>query len=252
MYAPPVAGLRAGFTLIELLVVISIIAILASMLLPAVGMIRDMAMSAKCASNLRQFQLSTIAYTSDWDGLYYIGRAGGIDEWIWNTHGLANDFMEQSWDTARGTWWSTRIQCPTVDLGKYVGMTLPTPSYGINSPRAWTEMWFGPSDYGVPVGTWIHRPIDRIPQKADKVAYVDAGDSQATFIWYPPSDFSGNGGNPDRQLEEQFAPRAWNTISIRHRARANVVFWDGHGGSFTHDRLNVLANLEESFAFKDF
>ncbi len=58
----------SGFTLIELLVVISIIAILAAMLLPAIGMVRGAANSMRCLSNLRQLGIGVQAYANDWEG----------------------------------------------------------------------------------------------------------------------------------------------------------------------------------------
>ena len=72
--------LRQGFTLIELLVVISIIAILASMLLPAITMVRESARKMNCASNLHQMGMAMVAYTNDNDGRlpYYYQTALGV------------------------------------------------------------------------------------------------------------------------------------------------------------------------------
>jgi prepilin-type N-terminal cleavage/methylation domain-containing protein len=59
----------SAFTLIELLVVISIIAVLAAMLLPAVGTVREMARKSVCMNNQRQVMLATIAYCGENEGV---------------------------------------------------------------------------------------------------------------------------------------------------------------------------------------
>src|SRR3569623_979939 len=62
--------LKNGFTLVELLVVISIIAVLISILLPALGRARSYSMRAVCQSNLHQMGVALINYATENKGAY--------------------------------------------------------------------------------------------------------------------------------------------------------------------------------------
>ena len=69
---------REGFTLIELLVVIAIIALLISILLPALGEARKAGRTAVCMSNMKQMAVGTASYAADFqDKLFAFSWQGG-------------------------------------------------------------------------------------------------------------------------------------------------------------------------------
>lgn len=96
--------LKKGFTLIELLVVISIIALLMSILMPALRRVREQAKQRVCANNIHQHLLSLTMYASENDDNLPLSKLGW---WLWDLDNETVDFIIKS-GAVRGTFY-----CPS-------------------------------------------------------------------------------------------------------------------------------------------
>lgn len=121
-----------GLTLTEILVVIGIIAVLASLLFPALNSTRKAAANAVCVSNLRQiFQLSAV-WATDNDG--YVPQS----QWyVTNLPSRYSNLTKYGLTTKMTT-------CPASEL--------QSPTYGISSRLVTSDPQWGPGD----VYFWSH------------------------------------------------------------------------------------------------
>jgi prepilin-type processing-associated H-X9-DG protein len=193
--------------LIELLTVIAIIAILASILIPVVGSVREKARTVKCVSNLRTTSTGLIAFIMENGGILDSFTGGSSTQGLWSRE--LRDlgyFGPESESIVCPAWPSNRRfnDWDTYGLNLFDSRATRISEGGVNSLRM----------------NFNHPDIN-------PTRYILLADS-----------INGEG----RQIFRLWATTASPTgsLHLRHSDRANVAFLDGHVGAHGADTLAKL------------
>ena len=227
-----------AFTLIELLVVTAIIAILVSLLLPALVVGRDKAAQVQCASNLRQLCLANTQHANDYG--YYAPASedmlsgGNLKRWHGERDNISMRFDSSKGPLAPYLGGSGGIrQCLAFrdfrdDSGQRCGFEAGNGGYGYNALGVGSEAYL-----------WGY--VEKAMLRGMRPGLIE--DPHRT-VMFCDSAFPQPYGSPDYLIEYSFAEphrfvrvadgeiveygNAQPSTHFRHRGRANVVWCDGH------------------------
>lgn len=239
----------AGFTLIELLVVVAIIALLAGMLMAAIGLVRDGARSSACISNLRQISLASIAYAGENDGAL-------VPHWGTNPDGSNNprffDFLYPYIQMNSGS--GSRNQKKNVFVCP-VGIPVKTAPEG-----GWDWLWTYSlnesihTSYLVSTG-WKTIYLSQIKNPSETVDFADATQSisdpahnsglalDTYSTWITDNAYYDDSNLWKAAMRSESPDTSLGVIRYRHGGkgyagqRANIAWVDGHIAPIAHGVL---------------